>query len=199
MLIEGHVACFNENKSEWSIRNILKVLIYCPKCQECLLLVLSMLFTGAIIWASRKLVSLINHYMVCTTLMPWNIPLGQNGTPCAIFPQGRGKMVYFHIFLIFAISQEFKCIWLHFMIEYMYWHSLLPNIMTIGWIFLTWDQFFLSYAVLPRLPLYEISCQLILGNAICGISCGNSSNCYHFFSGGDMLKIIRPSVQTFLL
>ena len=29
----------------------------------------------------------------------------------------------------------------------------LPNIMIIGWIFLTWDQFFLSYAILPRLPL----------------------------------------------
>ena len=31
----------------------------------------------------------------------------------------------------------------------------LPNIMIIGWIFLTWDQFFLSYANLPRLPLYK--------------------------------------------
>ena len=29
----------------------------------------------------------------------------------------------------------------------------LPNIMIIGWIFLTWDQFFLCYAILPRLPL----------------------------------------------
>ena len=42
------------------------------------------------------------------------------------------------------------------MIEYMYWHSLkIPakyndNRLDI----LTWDHFFLSYAILPRLPLY---------------------------------------------
>ena len=39
----------------------------------------------------------------------------------------------------------------------------LPNIMTFGWIFLTWDQFFLSYAILPRLPLQQwllVACPL---------------------------------------
>ena len=123
-----------------------------------LTLVLSMVFTGAIIWASRKLVSLINHKTVCTTLIQWNIPLGQNGTGCAILPQGRGKMVHLHIF---TFSPYLKNINIY---DYISWSNtcidivwrFLPNIMIIGWIFLTWDQFFLSYAVLPRLPLYVV-------------------------------------------
>ena len=40
------------------------------------------------------------------------------------FAPGSGQNGPFPYFLIFAISQEYKCIWLHFMIEYMYWHSL---------------------------------------------------------------------------
>ena len=36
----------------------------------------------------------------------------------------------------------------------------LPNIMIIGWIFLTWDQFSLSYAILPWLPLISKSALL---------------------------------------
>ena len=35
----------------------------------------------------------INHNTVCTTLIQRNIPMGQNGTGCAVLPQGRGKMV----------------------------------------------------------------------------------------------------------
>ena len=44
----------------------------------------------------------------------------------------------------------------------------LPNIMIIGWIFLTWDQFFLSYAILLRLPLI---CKQILVIDGWGIYC----------------------------
>ena len=68
------------------------------------------------------------------------------GVPCAVLLQGRGNMVQFHTF-IFAISQEYNYICLHFVIEYMYCHSLkIPakyynNRLDI----LTWYQFFLSY------------------------------------------------------
>ena len=65
----------------------------------------AIIFIGAIIWASSKLVSLINHSTPCTTLIQWNIPLGANCTGCAFLPQGRGKMVVFHFF---AISQEYN-------------------------------------------------------------------------------------------
>ena len=74
---------------------------------------------------------------------------------CAVLPQGRGKTVLFHIFWF---SLYLKNIIIY---AYISWLNtcivivsvFLPNIMIIGWIFLTWDQFFLSYAILPRLPL----------------------------------------------
>ena len=95
-----------------------------PKCQECLILVLSMLFRGAIIWASRKLVSLINHNTVCTTLMQWNIPLVAKWNRVCHCAPGPGQNGPFPYFLTFYISQRWKYICLHFMIDYMYWHSL---------------------------------------------------------------------------
>ena len=58
---------------------------------------------------------------------------------------------------IFAISQEYDYICLHFEIEYMYCHSLkIPtkyhdnrlDIFNVG-------SIFLSYAILPRLPLHS--------------------------------------------
>ena len=48
---------------------------------------------------------------------------GQIGTGCRFAPESEqnGPIPYF---LIFAIFQEYNYICLHFVIEYMYWHSL---------------------------------------------------------------------------
>ena len=116
-----------------------------------------MLFTGAIIWASLKLVSFINHNTACTKLIQWNIPLGAKCHRVCLFAPGSGQNGLFPYFSIFAISQWYEYICLHFMIE---WcinivSRFLPYIMIISWIFSTWDRFFLSYAILPRLPLHD--------------------------------------------
>ena len=116
---------------------------------------MSLLFTGVIIWASRKLVSLVNHNTACTTLIQWNIPLGAKWHRVCRFAPGSGQNGLIPYFFIFSISQEHNHICLHFGIEYLYCHSLsIPakyydnrlDIFNVG-------SFFLSYAILPRLPL----------------------------------------------
>ena len=122
-------------------------------------MVLSLLFTGVIIWVSRKFISRINHNTACTTLIQWNISLAAKWHRVCRFAPGSGQNGLIPYFLIFPISLYLKNIiiythilWLNTCIVIV--SVFLPNIMIIGWIFLTWDQFFLSYAILPRLPLY---------------------------------------------
>ena len=99
---------------------ILRVITYCPKC---LLLVLSLLFTGAIIWASRKLAGLIKHNTAWTALIQWNIPLpfchrvGQNVPVSYFFYFSYISRLYMFTFRIAIVSR------------------FLPNIMVIEWIF----------------------------------------------------------------
>ena len=87
-------------------------------------MVLLMLFTGTIIWASPKLVSRINNNTACTTLIQWNIPLGVKWHRVCRFATGSGQKWSNSIFFIFAISQEYNHICLHSLIEYMYFLSL---------------------------------------------------------------------------
>ena len=116
---------------------------------------LSMLFTGAIIWASRKLVSLNNHNTACTMLIQWNIPLGAKWHRVCRFlseSEQNGPIPYFQFSLYLKNIITYAYIsWSNTCIDIVL--RFLPNIMIIRWIFLTWDQFFLSYAILPRLPL----------------------------------------------
>ena len=120
---------------------------------------LSLLFIEAITWASRKLISLIDHNTACTTLIQWNIPMGAKWHRVFRFAPGSGQNGSIPYFFIFSISHLKNIIifayisWLNTCIAIVW--RFLPNIMILGWILLTWDQFFLSYAILPGLPLYE--------------------------------------------
>ena len=135
-----------------------------------LLLVLSLLFTGAIIWASHKFVSLFNHNTAFTKYN-WR----QKDIGYAALSQGRDKMVQFHIFLFSLylknmIIYAYKS-WLNTCIVIV--SRFLPNIMIIGQTFFTWDHFFLSYAILPRLPL---NC-LVSGLGLCLDDCAGFREC----------------------
>ena len=116
---------------------------------------LLLLFTGAIISTSRKLVTLSITIQLVHRWYGETYHRGENGTGCTVFPQGRGKMdgpvPYFYIF---AISQVYNYICLYIMINtsIVIVSRFPPNIMIIGWIFLTWDQFFLSNAIHPPPP-----------------------------------------------
>ena len=66
------------------------------------------------------------------------------------FGTGSGKMVQFHIFFYFSYISRLYMFTFRIAIV----SRFLPNIMVIEWIFLTWDHFFLSYAISPWLPLH---------------------------------------------
>ena len=77
-----------------------------------------------LIWASRKLISLINHNTACTTLKQWNIYLGAKWHRVCRFAPGSGQHGLIPYFLIFSISQVYNHICLHFVVEYMHCHGL---------------------------------------------------------------------------
>ena len=121
---------------------------------------LSLLFTGVIsIWASRKLDSLINHNTASTMLTQWNIPLGAKWhRVCRFAPRsGQNGLIPHYLISLYLKNRIIYAYisWLNTCIVIV--SVFLPNIMTFGWIYLTWDQFFLSYAILPRLPLHNIA------------------------------------------
>ena len=112
---------------------------------------LLLLFTGAIIWESRKLVSLINHNTACTALIQWNISFGGKlHRVCRFAPWSvrNGPIPYFYFPYISRI-------WFYMLTFVIVWRFL-PNSMMIGWISLTWGHFLLNYVILPRVPLYLI-------------------------------------------
>ena len=131
------MACFNENKRKQSITNNLRVLIYCPKCQECLLWCYHWFFTGAITWASRKLINLINHNTACTTLIQWNIPVGAKWHRVFRFAPGsvqNGSIPYLFYFFLYLKNMIIYAYisWLNTCLAIV--SRFLPNIMIIGWI-----------------------------------------------------------------
>ena len=100
------------------------------------------------------MVSLFNHNAACTTLIQWNIPLGAKWhRVCRFAPRsGRKNPIFFKFSLYLKnIIRSAYISWLNICIVIV--SVFLPNIMIIGWIFLKWDQFFLTYASLPRFPL----------------------------------------------
>ena len=68
--------------------------------------------------------SLINHNTACTTLIQRNIPFGAKWHRVCRYAPGSGQNGLIPYFLIFPISQEYNHICLHFVLEYMYCHSL---------------------------------------------------------------------------
>ena len=140
------------------MRTILRILISCTKCQECLLwryeyYSQEQLFGRVAIWSVLLITMQLAQRWYSETYH-W----GQNGTMCRFAP-GFGQNGQIPYFLFFAISQVYDYICLHFVIEYMYWHSLKIPAKYNGYrldIF-TWDQFFLSYAILPGFPYSSLA------------------------------------------
>ena len=84
---------------------------------------------------------------------------GQNGTGCPVLPQGRGKMVQFHIFSLYLKNIIIYAYipWLNTCIVIA--SRFLSNNMIIG-IFLTWDHFSLAFC--PDFPYIQICTCLFL-------------------------------------
>ena len=108
-------------------------------------------WTELILTTSHKKI-LTTFSQGCTTLIQWNKPLGAEWQRVCRFAPGSGQNVPIPYFFVFAISQEYNYICLHFVIEYMYCHSLkIPakyydnrlNMFNVG-------SISLSYAILPQ-------------------------------------------------
>ena len=125
-----------------------------------------MLTFGAIIVIQRssyfsEFVRLVNQNTACNTLIKWNtpLPLGGKAAQGVLFCLRVGAIWSNSIFSSFSLYLRNMIIyayisWLNACIVIV--SRFLPNIMIIGWIFSTWDQLFLSYAFLSRLPLQNL-------------------------------------------
>ena len=106
-------------------------------------------------YLSRKLISLINHNTTFTMLIQRNIRLGAKWQRVFRFAPGsgqNGQILYFLFSLYLKNIIIYDHIsWLNTCIVIV--SRFLPNSMIIGCIYLTWNQCFLSYAILSRLPL----------------------------------------------
>ena len=119
--------------------------------------VLGMLTFGAfiVIHRSNYLSESQIDVLLITTLIQWNITIGgkmARGAPLCPRVGQNGPILYFIFLYLKNIIIHTYISWLNTRIVKI--SRFLPNIMIISWIFLTWDQFYLSYAILPRLPLH---------------------------------------------